>query len=548
MKQKIINAIPLLILIIFSAFYIQKRIKLDGQGVPLIQSDAQIKYYQLIQYLEGGLQNHRCLYPGKSLDPDYRFFPFDYTWAVKGEGKTFRDECVFQYPYFFALVSIPIYSLFGAFGLTWICLFLYLITSFAVLFYIEKIVGLKSVLFRSLFAIISISGYPIYSAFEYTETTLAVLIVLIFLFYILDQSSASPKFSKKPLVGFLFGFVASLAPYLRSEMFIYLFLAGVLYLSLHLPRIFSLIGRNRFTLIGFLTGVILFAVWNQTEFGNIFGVRGRISLGDLSDSGMNRQLLLIKSFFLGDSGKLGFLKAGGILAIFGIVSLYVHFKNRTTDSFEIVFWSLFGIFSVIIVAVLSPYNPGGLFAGLRFTDLSFYSFLITSAYLIVYLDQSDNHRFRKWILIFSSILFASQIYLQSRLLKSFFPLMHRVQESQVQLLNIWKEGEKENLPVIHKNLFDALLISVSYLNQYHFLAINEREAKNLQDILYKNNISGFHLFWFDGEKPYDHNSSKKLYDEKINNRYEFIASHYQLVSDRTELGYRIQRYQKIGDK
>ncbi|BDA79832.1 hypothetical protein LPTSP3_g27620 [Leptospira kobayashii] len=515
----------------------------------MIQSDAQIKYYQLIQYSEGGLQNHKCLYPGKNIDPDYRFFPFDYTWAVKGEGKTFREECVFQYPYFFALASIPIYSLFGVFGLTWVCLFLYLVTSFIVLGYIEKIVGLKSVLFRSLLAVIVISGYPIYSAYEYTETTLAVILVLVFLFYILDQSSASPKFSRKPVIGLLLGFVASIAPYFRSEMFIYLFLAGALYLVLNSFQIFPLIRKNRFTLIGFLIGIAFFAVWNQIEFGNIFGVRGRISLGDLSGSGIGRQLVLIKSFFLGDSEKLGFLKAGGLLVVLGLVSLlYPRFKNFPTHSLEIVFWSIFGILSVIIVSILSPYNPGGLFAGLRFTDVSFYCLVITAAYFLYHLENFDSFGFKKGFLVFAGIILISQVYLQSRLLKSFFPLMNRVQESQVQLLNIWKEGEKENLPVIHKNLFDALLISVSYLNQYHFLAINEKEANDLQDILYKNDFPGFHLFWYDGEKPYDNNSSKKLYDEKINNRYEFPARHYQLVSDRTELGYRIQRYRKIGEK
>ncbi|TGN07072.1 LA_3751/LA_3752 family putative glycosyltransferase [Leptospira ilyithenensis] len=548
MKQKIINIIPFLILVIFSSYYIHKRIKLDGLGMPMIQSDAQIKYYQLIQYSEGGLQNHRCLYPGKSIDPDYRFFPFDYTWAVKGLNKTFREECVFQYPYFFTLASVPIYSLFGAFGLTWVCLILYLITSFVILLYIEKIIGLKSVLFRSLLAIISISGYPIYSAYEYTETTLAVLLVLVFLFYTLDQSSASPKFSKKPAIGFFLGLIVSIAPYLRSEMFIYLFLAGILYLVLHSFQVFPLIRKNRFVLIGFLIGVVFFAIWNQIEFGNIFGVRGRISLGDLSGSGMGRQLVLIKSFFLGDSEKLGFLKAGGLLVVLGVVSLYFCFGDLATYPLEIVFWSLFGILSVIIVSVLSPYNPGGLFAGLRFTDVSFYCFVIASAYFLYHLENLSSFRFKKEIFIFTGILLVSQIYLQSRLLKSFFPLMNRVQESQVQLLNIWKEGERENLPVIHKNLFDALLISVSYLNQYHFLAINEEEAKDLQDILYKNDFPGFHLFWFDGEKPYDYNSSKKLYDEKINNRYEFPAHHYQLISDKTELGYRIQRYRKIEDK
>jgi hypothetical protein len=110
----------------------------------------------------------------------------------------------------------------------------------------------------------------------------------------------------------------------------------------------------------------------------------------------------------------------------------------------------------------------------------------------------------------------------------------------VELLELWEEGG--NLPVLHKNIFDGILISTSYLTQPHFLVLNENKAKKIQSILAKEKIPGFHLIWYDGEKPYDMNFSRKMYDEKINNKYDFPEVEYKLTKDDSKYGYRLQRF------
>ncbi|MDF3820586.1 hypothetical protein P3G55_11780 [Leptospira sp. 96542] len=542
MKNFFLSLFPILVFVSITIFLFSKRLGLDSKGFPLIQSDAQIKLYQVVKYAQEGVSENSCYYPGKTLDPNFKFFPFDYPWAVPLEKKTLSEECYFQYPSFFAIVSLPVYRLFGLFGLTWMSFVLYILASILIFQCLRNEIGSKGILFQSMIVGILLFGYPIYSAYEYTETTVAVVLILAFYFRLFGGQKNVSNFLSR-VFDFCLGFVCSIAPILRSEMFIYLLFFGILLVLLKKELVSEVFRTRSFLLAGFIFGIIAFMVWNFSLFGHIFGVRGMLSLQDMGGSSFEKRLFLIKDFYFGNEHKIGWIRSVGVLFISIVFSnLFIPSKSSVEKNNRY-FWFLNAILPVFVISVISPYNPGNLFAGLRFTDISFY--LMVFAQGIILKDFTGFPSVKEKI--YTTILFvmlASQVYLQARITKGFFALMVHVRDAQVELLQIWKEHG--NLPVIHKNVFDGLLISLSYLEQYHFLAINREEAIELQNTFKMNNIPGFYLIWYDAEKPFDPNFSKEMYDTKINNKYEFPEENYKLSSDRTEKGFRLQYYSLVG--
>lgn len=537
MKLGHLNQIPVLVLVGFSLFFTFKRIQLDSKNEALIQSDAQIKLYQTVNYSANGLSAHDCMYPGSDLDPGFEFFPFDYPWSISLKGKDFSENCHFQYPFLFSVITLPIYSVFGLFGLTWFSLLMYLSLSFVIFyFYIHKLSNDNWILSTLLTGIL-ISGYPIYSAYEYTETTSAVFLTILF-FVLLDVTKNSKLNIGKGILSFLIGIVFAISPFLRSEVFIYFFFFGVAFLLFRREEIKNTLIRNRFLLVGFCLGIGLFALINLNVFGHIFGVRGKVSLDDMGGRVFQEKFYLFQDFFLGNKHKVGWLRSAGLLFILislGLIFYWVRFKKEK----RIFFWPFVSVFSLLVISIISPYNPGNLFAGLRFTDLSFYILVIS---VCVFFCESKTKNFlesKTWIHYLLLFLFGFQLFLQVRILKKFFPLMETVRDAQVELLKIWKKGG-DNLPVLHKNLFDGLLISTSYLTQKHYLVINTEKAIELQKRMADAKIPGFHLIWYDGEKPYDVNVSREFFEEKINNRYDFPETKYQLGEEISKYGYKMQ--------
>ncbi|MCC5813141.1 MAG: hypothetical protein JJT78_00160, partial [Leptospira sp.] len=49
------------------------RMDLDRNHL-FITSDGQIKFYQTVQIAQGEFSKSNCLYPGRDLDPEYKFY------------------------------------------------------------------------------------------------------------------------------------------------------------------------------------------------------------------------------------------------------------------------------------------------------------------------------------------------------------------------------------------------------------------------------------------------------------------------------------------
>lgn len=546
--NKLRQNLPFIVFFLCALFLSYKRILLDGKEYPFIQSDAQIKLYQTANYSQFGLGNHKCLYPGRGLDPEFQFFPFDYPWAISIRGGLLTEDCYFQYPSYFSYLTLPVYKYLGLSGLNWFSFVLYILASVLVLFYLKYFVRLQSPIFLSFLTLLSLSGYPIYSGYEYTETTVGVFLFLfLFLFFTgkLDTLRSPDKTNTSNGLLFAFlsivvGLIVSLAPYLRSELFIYLFFFLIISLVFAKQNFLTLAQKNPGLVFGFVIGLVIYAVWNYREFDHIFGVRGRLSLTDMGEKTVVDRLFLVKDFFLGNQYKVGWIRSASVLLLL-LGAMFFTLRKSLKENSNLLVLPLTGIFSLLTISIISPYNPGGLFAGLRFTDLSFYLFIVSIGQVFAFLESKEPILWKSKLLHYGLLfLLILQTFLQIRILKKFFPLLDNVRNAQVELLELWEEGG--NLPVLHKNIFDGILISTSYLTQPHFLVLNENKAKKIQSILAKEKIPGFHLIWYDGEKPYDMNFSRKMYDEKINNKYDFPEVEYKLTRDDSKYGYRLQRF------
>ncbi|MCZ8343528.1 MAG: hypothetical protein O9301_10880 [Leptospira sp.] len=544
LKQKL----PYIFFSLCALFLSYKRIQLDEKDYPFIQSDAQIKLYQTANYSQYGLWNHKCLYPGREIDPDFQFFPFDYPWAISGNGGSLKEDCYFQYPSYFSYLTLPVYRYLGLHGLNWFSFLFYVFASLLILIHLKYLTRLQNPIFLSFLVFLSLSGYPIYSGYEYSETTVGVfLFLLLFLLLTQEQNSLvskdeanTPVSPQYRILSFLAGFFVSLAPFLRSELFIYLFFYVAISLVLSKQNVLILFRKNRGLVFGLLAGLTFFAIWNFIEFGHIFGVRGRLSLADMGEKTVVDRLFLVKDFFLGNQHKVGWIRSASVLLIIIITLLFLSRKHLKENA-HLLILPISGMISLLTISILSPYNPGGLFAGLRFTDLSFYMFIVTIGQLLAFVESKEPLLWKNKLLLSVLVFFLIlQTFLQIRILKKFFPLLDTVRNAQVELLKRWEVGG--NLPVLHKNLFDGILISTSYLTQFHFLVLAESDAKKIQSLLAKEKISGFHLIWYDGEKPYDRNFSRKMYDEKINNKYDFPEVEYKLTKDDSKYGYRLQQF------
>ena len=143
--KKFVNYLPYLFYIILVIYMIQFRYKLDRYG-SYFTSDGAIKIFQTVQYKENGFLSLECLYPGKSLDLDFKNYPISYPWAIFSD-ELGKEKCVLEYPpFFYWLGSLLLYVI-------PVSLLLYLpilFYSFAI-FYFDKI--LHSIGFVSLFRI-----------------------------------------------------------------------------------------------------------------------------------------------------------------------------------------------------------------------------------------------------------------------------------------------------------------------------------------------------------------------------------------------------------
>ncbi|MBM9576908.1 hypothetical protein JWG45_07040 [Leptospira sp. 201903070] len=526
--HKVIHRTLWILSIFLVLFFVWKRVQWDRGVSPLIQTDAQIKLYQTAQYAQKGIKNHNCLYGAEAIDPEFKHFPFHYPWVIYTDSKRSADTCRFQYPAFFAQGFSGLYLLTGTRFLNGAILLFYFLVAFLVYKIATLRLEIQNQSIGLVVFILALTGYPQNSGFEYSETVISNLCFLLFL----NSTLAILLQGQSTKIGVLYGLIGSLALFLRSETVFYYFSLGLGSILFFKNSLKDLFWKFRYLLFGFLAGIIFFASLNYIEFGTALGIRSKITYSDFLKLNLLTKIELLKGYFLGTPIQVGLFSYCAPM-IFGIVGFFILKRNKT-DVYRLLFFV--SVLGLLLVQTFSPYNPGGLYAGLRFTEISYYCFVL----LLAIVFQSIQIR--------EKVIANSIVYLLC-VLQIFFGLYHT--RKNIQVVDFVKkhleilQGEWNRYPtypVVHKSLFDMFLISTSYLEKNHFVANNEKSWEHLESILVKNRVPGIQVFYFGLTPPKDINAPQDFYEEWIDTKYSLESKSYLLEEKKVVEGFVLERY------
>ncbi|RHX93351.1 hypothetical protein DLM76_14830 [Leptospira yasudae] len=523
-----------ILVVLFLGF---NRSKLD-QKLPFVSSDSEIKYYQTIMFSEKGFQgitNSECIYPGKTYDLEFRFFPFDYPWAFLKNQEA--RSCLFQYPPVFALLNgLPAY----AFG-TKIVTFLPLLFLLGSLLIFDRILSLFiPVGWAVLLATLIPFGlsFPVLSAVEFSEVPLNNFLLLFFalclfrsLFTDLHPDSVKNQYSNFRIFSFLSGFLAVNAFFLRTESAFPVFLFGVL-------SFFTQESRNKlkeylpFSIVGAATSFLLIGSLNYFYSGHPMGIRFLVSSGDaMSQFSISKQIVIFQGYLFGDATKSGFLKAAPYaILILGILSNLFRKKELSGESI----FGLVGIGTVFAIAFLSPYTAGVHHFGLRYLESGFL-FLSLGISVFLYQRSVEFPKAGSALLLVALL----SLYYNYKFTREGFKILFGAIAPYTEIQN---EFQARKI-IVHKGQFTNYLIGSSYLTSLHFAAINEKEAFALEEILKKNQVPSYSILEYDLEPPRDPNLPEKQYKEKIAVRFTDPNRFYKLKDSKKILDFTLKTYQ-----
>lgn len=497
-----------------------KRFQWDSGISPLIQSDSQIKLYQVVEYKRKGLGAHECYNEKNVNDENYRFFPFRYPWAFFVKDASGDAKCYFQYPSFFAQIFslVPLsYRYFNS-----CILVLYISLCFFAVYFIYKIFELKKLPYLLLSSVLMLVGYGISSAIEFSESMMAQLFLLsIYLsIFTIEKKNRSSN-----VVLFLSGFLGGFAIFLRSESLFYIGIPYAILLIQYRSKLKELIINHFFILTGFSFSLILFGFYNYTQFQEFLGIRSRVSYNDFFRIDFGHRLHLIWQYFFGDENRVGFVFYCFPIVILLTLSLFKFELNRIQ---KFLFYS--STVSFIFIVLFSPYSSGGLYLGMRFTEFSYILFCI---FLISLLETSRQNG---WSYLLIGLLFLQLLLGIFHVRRNFKTIdyvkkYHEIFQSKL--------DEYANAPVIHLSTFDLLLVSDSFLKKPHYITKNLNEFNVLESKLIQSGVKQIQVFFYDFKPPRDLNASDEFYKEWIDTKFEIQSKFYKVKSDETIAGFRL---------
>ncbi|WP_425528956.1 LA_3751/LA_3752 family putative glycosyltransferase [Leptospira yasudae] len=516
--------------------FLWKRFQWDSGTSPLIQTDAQIKVYQTAQYAKNGINNHDCYYGGGRWDLEFRYFPFHYPWVVYTEDVKSDRTCRFQYPSYLAQGFALLYRWTGYRFLNFAILLFYFLAAFLTVRISIKRFGVSNPVGLAV-GILALTGYPQNSGFEYSETVISNVCFLLFL----NAALAVVLQGEESITAVLYGFAGSLAVFLRSESVFYYFALGLGTILFFRTSFLELFKRFRFLIVGFLIGSACFAFYNYHEFGAVLGIRSKLSYSDFLKLNPATKLELLKGYFFGSSIQVGLFSY--CLPMIAAVIGFSFLRRKESDqgrAYSILL--LTGILGMLLVQTFSPYNPGGLYAGLRFTEISYYCFTLLIGIAIHTVQNSERIRphYAVYVLCVLQILFCLFHTRKNIQVVDFVKKHHEILQKE------W--SSYPDFPVVHKSLFDMFLVSTSYLDKPHFVAKDETSWKGLESILDKNGVPGIQVFYFGLTPPKDINAPQDFYDEWINTKYEVHSTRYALQERKIVEGFVLERYVLNSDK
>ncbi|MBM9502160.1 hypothetical protein JWG44_18035 [Leptospira sp. 201903071] len=517
-------------------FLIFNRSKLD-RVIPFVSSDSEIKYYQTIAFAQNGLEaisKSECAYPGKNLDPEFRFFPFDYPWAFLKVNS--KGHCLFQYPPLFALVNgLPAY-IFGPKIITFLpllCLFVCMIVFDLILSLYIKPSWVILIGTLIPFAL----SFPVLSSEEFSEVPLNNLLLLSFGFFAIRSlfrdtivEETHSEHSNFRIFSCVTGLLAVTAFFLRTESAFPIFLFGLLSFFQNETRkkikeylFFAAIGAGiAFVTIGFL---------NFVYSGHPMGIRFLVSSGDaVSQFSLSKQVGIFRGYLFGDETKTGLLKAAPYaVLILGILSNLVRKKKITGESL----FGIVGLGTIFSISFLSPYTAGVHHFGLRYLESGF---IFLSAGILIFLYQRSVE-FPKAGIILVLLAFVSLYYNYKFTREGFKILFGAVTPYN----EIQTEFQKRKI-IVHKGQFTNYLIGYSYLTAIHLSVTNSKDAFDLEEILKKQNIESYSILEYGLEPPKDPNLPEKQYREKIAVRFPDPNRFYSLKDQKKVLDFTLKTY------
>ncbi len=472
-NESIIKTIPYLFYLILIILIFQFRYELDKKNL-YITSDGAIKLYQSVQYKENGFLSLECIYPGRELDKEFKYFPISYPWAVFS---IMGNKCVLEYPPFFYWIGGVLLKFFPLGLILYLPLLFFGVNIFIFDFILRKM-GLISI-FRVLLVTLGFISFPLLTAMDYTE---------------------SPAFQTFYLLGFYFfwkyleenrneanSWIAILNKNAwLDERFGVLFLTGTLFglsfiLRLEILMTFSflcfctfLLRRNLakpfFIYTGFVVVGLFFVIYNMQVSGHPLGFRyvSSIDFNDNAKADFWKRLTFLKAAIWGNEIMVGIFKFQPLCWLILLLPVWARLnkiKRPSGDIFLIGGW----ISLLVIPFYITVYGGVGYF-GLRYIEAPFFLILIGFA---IYLSEDffSKSSKQRWILISLLLMIGYGNWLSTR---EGLKLLRNSSQENAMFQSFLK---KANNFVVHSSLYTSIWMSSSFLEKKHVNLTGIEEAK-----------------------------------------------------------------------
>jgi hypothetical protein len=472
-NESIIKTIPYLFYLILIILIFQFRYELDKKSL-YITSDGAIKLYQSVQYNENGFLSLECIYPGRELDKEFKYFPISYPWAIfQARG----NKCVLEYPPFFYWIGAVLLKFFPLRIILYLPLLFFGANIFILDFILRKL-GLIPI-FRVLLVILGFVSFPLLTAMDYTESpafqTFYLLGFYFFWKYLEDSGSETNSWmSMLNKNAFL------------QERFGVLFLTGVLFglsfiLRLEILMTFSflcfftfLLRKNLakpfFIYTGFVAVGFFFVIYNMQVSGHPLGFRyvSSIDFNDNAKADIWKRLTFLKAAIWGNEIMVGIFKFQPLCWLILLLPVWARLnkiKRPSGDIFLIGGW----ISLLVIPFYITVYGGVGYF-GLRYIEAPFFLILIGFA---IYLSEDffSKSNKQRWILIILLLIIGYGNWLST---KEGLKLLRNSSQENAVFQDFLK---KSNSFVIHSSLYSSIWMSGSFLEKKHVNLTGNEEAK-----------------------------------------------------------------------
>lgn len=328
-----------------------------NENTVFVSSDPEIKYYQVINSLNGG-SAEECYFPAKDLGFDISMLPFGYPWAFFLKS----GNCVFQYPVIFTWIQKIFVTITSKNWITYIPI-LFFFLNFCLLDRILSRFEKRGVVL--LFSVIFIQCLtPVFlSSLDYSELTLTNFFFLSAVVSFLEfQGQKQFRYGILLAVSIVFNFQ------LRPESTIALFFFLALTFAF---------GKEHWKLVKDLYPYIIlclalqfvFFFWNHKVYGHFLGMRGLNTVTDMESGGIQRHLFQEWVADLwGNDFKIGIFKGYPILFL-GVAVMWWERKS------ELLPLLLSGALFIFVLPILSPYRAGVDIFGMRYYESGIYLFM-----------------------------------------------------------------------------------------------------------------------------------------------------------------------------